>query len=229
METPNPASLKFDPGREVLPAEYGTGMQLTNYRDAQGKSPLAAKLFSTDSGVTNVFLGRDFVTVSINEDETQWKYAKPLIFGALMDFFAEGEPVVRMDDATTTDGADGASAAGFSGEFMDNDGGLGSGEDTRILDTDDEVVAMIKELLETRIRPTVQDDGGDILYRGFDEQSGIVNLELAGSCQGCPSSSVTLKSGVENMLMHYIPEVKGVEQVGMHDEPGLMQDPRLRE
>ncbi|KAF0761060.1 hypothetical protein AaE_003476 [Aphanomyces astaci] len=85
--------------------------------------------------------------------------------------------------------------------------------DTTILDTDDEVVAMIKELLETRIRPAVQDDGGDIFFRGFDEDRGIVKLQLAGSCAGCPSSSVTLKNGVENMLMHYIPEVRGIEEI----------------
>merc|ERR1712086_394907 len=127
---------------------------------------------------------------------------KPHVFGTIMDFFAEGIPAI--------------SAA--------SDNESNAGNDTMITDDDDEVVAMIKELLETRIRPAVQEDGGDIFYHGFNEDSGIVSLQLAGSCAGCPSSSVTLKSGVENILMHYIPEVEGVVQV--EDEDTTMEQPR---
>lgn len=154
-------------------------------------SPLAKKLFLVD-GVTGVFFGSDFVTVTKNDDYN-WPVLKPDIFAAIMDFFSSGEPL-----------------------FTDKE--VLEASDTAIHEDDDEVVAMIKELLETRIRPAVQEDGGDIVYKGFEPESGTVTLKMVGACSGCPSSSVTLKSGIENMLMHYIPEVKQVVEAS--DEEG---------
>ncbi|KAI0497232.1 hypothetical protein KFK09_020455 [Dendrobium nobile] len=148
-------------------------------------STLAKSIFAID-GTTRVFFGSDFLTVT-KSDEASWDYLKPEIFAAIMDFYTSGSPL-----------------------FLDSN--TAASKDTAINEDDSEIVAMIKELLETRIRPAVQDDGGDIEYRGFDEETGIVKLRMQGACSGCPSSSVTLKSGIENMLMHYIPEVKGVEQ-----------------
>lgn len=183
-KTPNPSSLKFLPGQLVLPEEQGQGIFFQRGDRDYQRSPLAARLFQVEE-ITGVFLGRDFITISIPPGE-DWQFLRPKVFSILMDFFAEGIEVVSSEPVIT---------------------------DTTILEDDDEVVAMIKELLETRVRPAVQEDGGDILYVSFDEATGIVKVQLAGSCQGCPSSSVTLKNGVENMLMHYIPEVKGVEEV----------------
>jgi NFU1 iron-sulfur cluster scaffold homolog, mitochondrial len=149
------------------------------------RSPLARKLFSVD-GVVSVFLSTDFVTVR-KRDETDWAVLKPQVFAAIMDFYASGDAVV------------------LEGEQLARD-------DTAIKESDSELVAMIKELLETRIRPAVAEDGGDIVYKGFDEKSGVVTVKLMGSCSGCPSSSITLKSGIENMLKHYVPEVTAVEE-----------------
>ncbi|KAJ0397728.1 hypothetical protein P43SY_007196 [Pythium insidiosum] len=182
--TPNPHSIKFLPGREVLDERFTTGVDFTPGSEEVRRSTLAKKLFQID-GVTRVFFGKDFVSVTKNEDE-DWDALRSEIFATIMDFYATGEQVMSDEPIVT---------------------------DTTILPDDDEVVAMIKELLETRIRPSVQEDGGDIFYKGFDEASGIVKLQLAGSCAGCPSSSVTLKNGVENMLKHYIPEVRGIEEV----------------
>jgi len=183
--TPNPQSMKFLPGEEVLPEAYGTGMyfQKTESKDI-ARSPLAKSLFQV-TGVKGVFLGRDFITVT-KRNEEDWAPLKPQIFSVIMDFYAEGLEAVQESPLVS---------------------------DTTILDTDDEVVATIKELIESRVRPSVQEDGGDIFYEGFEESTGIVKVRLAGSCVGCPSSSVTLRNGVENMLMHYIPEVKGIEDV----------------
>ena len=225
--TPNPQSMKFLPGQEVLPEAFGTGMyfQRGDFREID-KSPLA-KAILTVTGVKSIFLGKEFITITKNTDES-WNILKPQIFTKILDFFSEGKPVI-IDNPMVSD--------------------------TTILDTDDEVVATIKELLETRVRPAVQEDGGDIFYVGFDPGNslshpdislhysfkssemkrirfsydtsldyshfknvnpprerpasarGIVQVRLAGSCVGCPSSSVTLRNGVENMLMHYIPEV----------------------
>ncbi|KAG2306422.1 hypothetical protein Bca52824_026170 [Brassica carinata] len=155
-----------------------------NVRSALG-SPLAKSIYSID-GVVRVFFGSDFVTVT-KSDDVSWDILKPEIFAAVMDFYSSGQPLFLDSQATAA-------------------------KDTAINEDDSETVAMIKELLETRIRPAVQDDGGDIEYCGFDPESGIVKLRMQGACSGCPSSSVTLKSGIENMLMHYVPEVKGVEQ-----------------
>ncbi|KAL2621615.1 hypothetical protein R1flu_001820 [Riccia fluitans] len=185
QSTPNPSSLMFFPGKPVM--EVGSS-DFPNARVAM-TSPLAKSLFRID-GVTRVFFGADFVSVT-KVDDISWDILKPEIFAAIMDFYTSGEPLfydARKPAAT----------------------------DTAINEDDDEIVAMIKELLETRIRPAVQDDGGDIEYHGFDEDTGIVKLKMQGACSGCPSSAVTLKSGIENMLMHYVPEVKGVEEV--HDE-----------
>ncbi|GFS43016.1 NFU domain protein 4 [Actinidia rufa] len=130
--------------------------------------------------------GSDFITVT-KADDSSWDILKPEIFAAIMDFYSSENPL-----------------------FLDSN--TAASMDTAIQEDDSETVAMIKELLETRIRPAVQDDGGDIEYRGFDPDTGVVKLRMQGACSGCPSSSVTLKSGIENMLMHYVPEVKAVEQ-----------------
>ncbi|KAK4480478.1 hypothetical protein RD792_013552, partial [Penstemon davidsonii] len=181
QSTPNPASLMFYPGKPVM--ESGSA-DFPNARTAMS-SPLAKTLFGID-GITRVFFGSDYVTVTKSEDSS-WDFLKPEIFAAIMDFYSSGQPLILDSD----------SAASM---------------DTAIKEDDSETVAMIKELLETRIRPAVQDDGGDIEYVGFDPETGIVRLRMQGACSGCPSSSVTLKSGIENMLMHYVPEVKSVEQ-----------------
>ncbi|BGP42195.1 hypothetical protein JCM10450v2_006287 [Rhodotorula kratochvilovae] len=153
---------------------------------AASASPLADRLFHLPD-VKSVFFGPDFISVNKTEDG-QWSELKPEIYSIIMEHFTAGRPLFE-------------------------EGRGGGAEDTKILDTDSEVVAMIKELLETRVRPAIMEDGGDIEYRGFDEDSGVVQLSLKGSCRGCESSAVTLKSGIERMLMHYIPEVKEVEQV----------------
>ncbi|EDQ90513.1 uncharacterized protein MONBRDRAFT_24367 [Monosiga brevicollis MX1] len=178
-DTPNPNSLMFYPGVDILP---GSTLELTSAAAAH-QSPLARALFRVD-GVKSVFLASDFVT--INKDEAaEWSTLKPNIYATMMDFFASNQPVVLDSYEAPTD--------------------------TAVSEDDDEIVAMIKELLDSRIRPAVQEDGGDILFQGFVD--GIVQLRLSGACTGCPSSIFTLKNGVENMLMHYIPEVEGVEQV----------------
>jgi len=195
--TPNPDSLMFLPGKPVMDddvAQDAGGVRSRDFASARAAmdSPLAIRLFRID-GVTRVFLGSDFVTVT-KEEDAMWNVIKPEVFSAIMDHFASGEPIVR--------------AAVPSGEM----GGEAEAHPHQISPDDSETVQMIKELLETRIRPAVMEDGGDIVFRKFDEETGIVSLELQGSCSGCPSSSVTLKSGVENMLCHYIPEVRAVEQ-----------------
>lgn len=181
--TPNEASLKFLPGVTV------TGGGTHEFLDLRSAlpSPLATRLLHID-GLAGVFFGPDFVTCSKGAEST-WALLKPEIFAVLMEHFSSGAPLFK--DGSGMDGA----------------------EDTRILDTDSEIVGMIKELLETRVRPAIQEDGGDIEYKGFNEETGLVQLKLKGSCRGCSSSSVTLKNGIERMLMHYVPEVTSVEQV----------------
>lgn len=175
--TPNPATLKFLPGRAVM--EQGTA----NFTDpaAAGRSPLAQRLF-TLPGVTGVFLGTDFVTVS-KDDATDWYQLKPSVLGLIMEHFTAGQPVI-LDT--------GAAAAETEEEG-------------------DEVVQQIKELLETRVRPAVAQDGGDIIFDRYED--GVVYLHMQGSCSGCPSSTATLKAGIENMLRHYVPEVVEVRAV----------------
>jgi Fe-S cluster biogenesis protein NfuA len=184
--TPNDDSLKFIPGVQVM----GDGTaEFLDTRSALA-SPLAIRVMGVE-GVTGVFYGPDFVTVS-KDSEVTWAIIKPEIYSILMEFFSSGQRLFRSEKDRENAGP----------------------QDTRILDTDSETVAMIKELLETRVRPAIMEDGGDIEYRGFDEGGdGLVRVKLKGSCRGCSSSTVTLKTGIERMMMHYIPEVKGVEQV----------------
>ena len=182
--TPNDDSLKFIPGVAVM----GDGTaEFLDTRTAL-TSPLAIRLMGIE-GVNAVFYGPDFVTVS-KDSENPWAVIKPEIYSILMEFFSSGQPLFRSEEEKAAAGP----------------------QDTRILDTDSETVAMIKELLETRVRPAIMEDGGDLEYKGFSDD-GIVKIRLKGSCRGCDSSTVTLKSGIERMLIHYIPEVKGVEQV----------------
>jgi Fe-S cluster biogenesis protein NfuA len=177
--TPNPATLKFLPGREVM------GFSTADFASASSaaRSPLASALFGLP-GVARVFLGGDFISVTRN-DEQSWQALKPQVLGAIMDHFVAGRPVIEGDDD------------------------LAEAED--VDPADQEVVDQIKELLDTRVRPAVAGDGGDIVFRGY--RQGIVRLHMQGSCSGCPSSSATLKHGIENMLRHYVPEVVAVEQV----------------
>ncbi|KAI9293012.1 NFU1 iron-sulfur cluster scaffold-like protein, mitochondrial [Neoconidiobolus thromboides FSU 785] len=178
--TPNPDSIKFVPGREVM--GNNKSAEFTNAREGMS-SPLAKKLFLID-GIQSIFFGPDFVTVNKNAD-ANWPNLKPEIFATLMDFFSVEQPMMYEEHEVA--------------------------QDTKIDPEDDEVVQMIKELLETRIRPSIQEDGGDIEYLGFENS--IVKLKLRGACRTCESSEVTLKHGIQNMLMHYIPEVEGVEQI----------------
>lgn len=174
--TPNPLTLKFTPGVNVM--ETGTAF-FTSKEDA-AISPLALTLFDID-GVTAIFLGGDFITVT-KDEASHWEAMKPVILTSIMDHFVAGKPVIiRGTNAAATD------------------------------ENDSDLVKQIKELIETRVRPAVAQDGGDIIFRGFD--NGIVMLELHGSCSGCPSSTITLKNGIENMLKHYVPEVIAVEAV----------------
>ncbi len=174
--TPNPATLKFIPGRTVL--DQGT-MEF-NDRSAADRSPLAAKLFEVP-GVTGVFYGSDFVTVTKNDGE--WQHLKPAILGAIMEHYMSGGPLM----------ADGSVAG------IDEDG------DEFFDEKDAETVDTIKDLIETRVRPAVANDGGDITFRGFKD--GIVYLAMKGSCAGCPSSTATLQHGIQNLLKHFVPEV----------------------
>ena len=151
--------------------------------------------------VKSVYLGYDFVTVTKSADSS-WDSVSPIVFEQLMDHFASGDLAVSPD--VPSPGSDPSSSSSSSVDEFD---------DTKILPSDSEVVAMIKELLATRIRPSVQSDGGNIRFVSFDESTGLVSVKLEGSCVGCPSSSVTLKNGVENMLKHYVMEVKGVHNV----------------
>ncbi|MEZ6029280.1 MAG: NifU family protein [Hyphomonadaceae bacterium] len=181
--TPNPATLKFLPGRDVSPA---TPYEFISLEEAAA-SPLAAALFGIN-GVRNVFLGSDFVAITKTED-ADWAVMKPQALAAIMDHFVSGAPVI----------ADAAPPAAD-----EDDDVVYEGETA-------EIVAEIKELIATRVRPAVANDGGDIVFRRFDVETGIVHLSMRGACSGCPSSTMTLKQGVENLLRHYVPEVTAVE------------------
>jgi len=174
--TPNPATLKFLPGCEVM--RQGTANFTSP--EAAGRSPLATRLFAID-GVTGVFLGTDFVTVTKAADQ-DWTAMKPIILGAIMEQFTSGQPVIEADEEAAADG-----------------------------DEDDEITTQIKDLLDARVRPAVAQDGGDIIFRGF--RNGVVYLHMQGACAGCPSSTATLKHGIENMLRYYIPQVMEVRAV----------------
>ena len=178
--TPNPATLKFLPGRPVL--ETGT-LDLREPAQA-AQSPLAARLFEID-GVSGVFFGSDFITVT--KDAGEWQQLKPMILGAIMEHFMSGAPLVAMDSV----------AAGDGDEFFDG--------------ADAETVATIKDLIETRVRPAVANDGGDITFKGFKD--GVVYLNMKGACSGCPSSTATLRHGIQNLLRHFIPDVTEVRPV----------------
>lgn len=180
-QTPNPASLKFLPGCEVM--VQGTA-EFTDAAAAAEKSPLAAALFDI-SGVAGVFLGRDFITVT-KADAHDWTPLKPLILGAVMEHFTTGRPVMTDEHLAA------AAASGATAE-------------------DDDVVRQIREILDTRVRPAVAADGGDIEFDSF--VNGTVFLRMRGACAGCPSSTATLKMGIENLLKHFIPEVSDVEAV----------------
>jgi len=203
--TPNADSLKFIPGTPVM--ETGSA-EFLDARSALA-SPLALRLFGIE-GIKAVFYGPDFVTVT-KDAENPWPVLKPEVYSVLMEHFS----------ATATATAD--SPGGARPLFRSEEDRVNAGpQDTRILETDSETVAMIKELLDTRVRPAIMEDGGDIEYREFTDE-GIVRLKLKGSCRGCDSSTVTLKTGIERMLMHYIPEVKGTEQV-LDEEEKIAQD-----
>ena len=178
-QTPNPATLKFLPGRDVLPGGTANFAE----REAAERSPLATRLFEVE-GVTGVFLGADFITVAKSDDK-EWYLLKPAILGVIMEHFTAGRPIL-VDEADDTPEAE-------------------------VAEEDQEIVGQIKELLDTRVRPAVAQDGGDIVFRGFDR--GVVFLHMQGACAGCPSSTATLKMGIENMLRHYIPEVVEVRAV----------------
>ncbi len=179
--TPNPATLKFLPGRDVM------GLATADFASpaTAARSPLASALFDLD-GVSRVFLGGDFVTVTKAEG-VDWQALKPQVLGAIMEHFVADRPMLVDDD----------------GDLLN--------EEEEVSPDDQEVVSQIKELLDTRVRPAVASDGGDIVFRGY--RDGIVRLHMQGACSGCPSSSATLKHGIENMLRHYVPEVVAVEQV----------------
>ena len=179
--TPNPATLKFLPGRAVMPD--GT-LDLRDVADAE-RSPLAQRLFGV-SGVSGVFLGSDFITVTKSDGE--WPHLKPAILGAIMEHFMSGAPVLAAGEAADVN---------EEGEFFDP--------------ADAETVETIKDLLETRIRPAVAGDGGDITFRGY--RDGTVYLAMKGSCSGCPSSTATLKHGIQNLLRHFLPDVREVEAI----------------
>jgi Fe-S cluster biogenesis protein NfuA len=178
--TPNPATLKFLPGQDVM------GLSTADFASAGSaeRSPLAMSLFALP-GVARVFLGGDFVTVTKTED-VSWQALKPQVLGAIMEHFVAGRPVIDP---------------GLNDDLFEED----------VDPADQEVVDQIKELLDTRVRPAVAGDGGDIVFRGYRE--GVVRLHMQGACSGCPSSRATLKHGIENMLRHYVPEVVAVEQV----------------
>jgi Fe-S cluster biogenesis protein NfuA len=175
--TPNPATLKFLPGRMVL--EGGT-LDLRDSAEAT-QSPLAERLFGI-AGVSAVFFGSDFITVTKGDGE--WQQLKPMILGAIMEHFMSGVPLL----------AAGATGDQEGDEFFD--------------EADAETVATIKELIETRVRPAVANDGGDITFRGFKD--GVVYLNMKGACSGCPSSTATLRHGIQNLLRHFIPDVTEV-------------------
>ena len=178
--TPNPATLKFLPGKPVL--ETGT-LDMPS-REAAAQSPLAEKLFDIPN-VGGVFFGADFI--SVTKSDGDWQQMKPAILGAIMEHYMSGAPIVN----------NGSDASAGDDEFFDA--------------ADTETVATIKDLIETRVRPAVAGDGGDITFRGFKE--GVVFLQMKGACSGCPSSTATLQHGIQNLLRHFVPEVTEVRPV----------------
>ncbi|MGD9510340.1 MAG: NifU family protein [Geminicoccaceae bacterium] len=178
-QTPNPATLKFLPGQAVMPQGVA---EFTQPEEAERLSPLAARVFRVE-GVTGVYLGSDFISVTKAAGE-EWHLLKPAVLGAIMEHYLSGDPAAL-------EGA--AAGAGAAAE------------------DEDPTIRQIKELIETRVRPAVAQDGGDIVFHGFDR--GVVYLHLRGACSGCPSSIVTLKNGIENLLKYYVPEVVEVRAI----------------
>jgi len=183
-DTPNPATLKFLPGKDVT----GTGQSPVDIQRGENVSaaPLAEMLFMIPD-VSRVFFGSDYISVT-KSDTAQWKHLKPAVLGAIMDFYVAGG-VPLLDQIAKTE----IEERVYEGETL-------------------EIVEQIKELIELRVRPAVAQDGGDIVFKHFDDDDGAVYLEMRGACAGCPSSTMTLKSGIENLLKHYVPEVTRVEQ-----------------
>jgi Fe-S cluster biogenesis protein NfuA len=190
-------ALKFNPNQRVLPESISSPfLEYLSPRSTLAPphpSPLAAQLLNID-GVTSVFFGADYITVT-KDSSTPWAHVKPEVFALINEYMTSGQPIVNTVAA------------------KDGEQGQGGQEEDSLAynENDDEVIGMIKELLETRVRPAIQEDGGDIEFRGFND--GQVLLKLRGACRTCDSSTVTLKNGIESMLMHYIEEVKGVQQV----------------
>ncbi len=192
-DTPNPQSMKFLPGQAVLGLDASgspqLGLDFPRPESAQ-TAPLARVLFEID-GVAGVYLGADFVTVT-KADSVEWAHVKPAVLGAIADHLIAGLPVVEEGAASKK--PETSSLDDYEGE-------------------DRETVAQIIELIDTRVRPAVAADGGDIVFRHFEPRTGVVFLSMHGACSGCPSSTMTLKAGIENMLRHYVPEVAKVEPV----------------
>jgi Fe-S cluster biogenesis protein NfuA len=185
--TPNPATLKFRPGRPVMPE--GT-LDMRTPAGAR-QSPLARALFAID-GISGVFFGSDFISVTKSGD-TEWQPLKPIVLGAIMEHFVSGEPLLDGETSPTADADSEADAEEF---FAPGDA---------------ETVAEIKKLIESHVRPAVANDGGDIKFRGF--RDGTVYVAMKGSCSGCPSSTATLRHGIQNLLKHFVPNVQTVEQI----------------
>ncbi|KAG6039091.1 hypothetical protein E4U41_003308 [Claviceps citrina] len=212
--TPNADAIKFLPtSHRVVPEELNTPfIEYLTPRSTVSPpypSPLAAKLMNTD-GITSVFYGADFITVT-KAGDANWAYIRPEVFSLITEAITSGEPIVNIAERRGGDGGDGQTTTTAVEE-----------DSLAYNENDSEVVGMIKELLETRIRPAIQEDGGDIEFRGFED--GFVKLKLRGACRTCDSSTVTLKNGIEGMLMHYIEEVQGVHQVLDEEEQVALQE-----
>ncbi len=208
-DTPNGDALKFKPNHAVLPQDFPSSfLEYLSPRSTLAPphpSPLAAQLLNVD-GVTSVFYGKDYITVT-KDSATPWAHVKPEVFSLISETVTSGQPIVNTVENKTGEDGQGSSTSELQATYAPED---------------EEVVGMIQELLETRIRPAIQEDGGDIEFRGFHD--GQVSLKLRGACRTCDSSTVTLKNGIESMLMHYIDEVKGVQQVMDQEEEIAMKE-----
>ncbi|KJX97960.1 HIRA-interacting protein 5 [Zymoseptoria brevis] len=208
-DTPNADALKFIPNHTVIPDGFpSTFLEYLSPRSTLAPphpSPLAAQLMNVD-GVTSVFYGKDYITVT-KDSATPWPHVKPEVFALITEAVTTGQPIVNTVENKTGEEGQGSSNSEVTATYDPED---------------EEVVGMIQELLDTRIRPAIQEDGGDIEFRGF--QDGQVMLKLRGACRTCDSSTVTLKNGIESMLMHYIEEVKGVQQVLDQEEEVALQE-----
>ncbi|TKA72487.1 hypothetical protein B0A55_06697 [Friedmanniomyces simplex] len=208
-DTPNADALKFRPNHDILPDNFPSSfLEYLSPRSTLAPphpSPLAAQLLNVD-GVTSVFYGKDYITVT-KDSSTPWAHVKPEVFSLISETVTSGQPIVNTVENKTGEDGQGSSSSEAEATYAPED---------------EEVVGMIQELLETRIRPAIQEDGGDIEFRGFHE--GQVMLKLRGACRTCDSSTVTLKNGIESMLMHYIEEVKGVQQVMDQEEEVAMKE-----